>query len=321
MTGAAMFRNMWGCLTFFGLTVLTVTEADGQAPTYQPVTWLTHDTLAIDMWAYVAPNGHTITFSRSMDGGKTWRLKKIDRIAGGIASFLRNPPAISVTRASWSRPHNRVAFTAGTRGDDTTAIWWANASGTQVARIPTSDLSTKVFYPSWTPDGRSVVVVDYGAPSGSTLYKVDLKSGASTALTRPAEFLVGMPTVSPGGQMIAFAGQRNAGATYDQRKNQIWILSRSGPPREISAGQGRQPDWSPDGRWVAFASSRGDSMGRHAVFVVARDGGVAIQLTDHRVNAQHPVWSPDGRWIVFCGEFAENKPSRGVAVVPVPMHR
>jgi len=307
---------------FIGLSLLTVERADGQQRAFQPVTWITHDTTALDEWAYVAPNGHTITFARSTDGGETWRLMETDRAVGGLRSFLRDPPAVSITRASWSRPHDRVAFTVGTRGDDTTAIWWANASGTRMARIPARNLSTQVYYPSWSPDGRSVVVVDYGARGGSTLYRVDVESGASTALTRPSEFLVGMPAVSPDGKAIAFAGQQNRGGQYDQTKNQIWLLMKGGPPREISAGQGRQPDWSPDGLWLAFTSNRGDSTRRQAaVFIVARNGGLPIQLTDHLIDASHPVWSPDGRWLVFSGQLPAKRSARGVAVIPVPEHR
>jgi len=298
-----------------------VGRADGQRLALQPVRWLTEDTAAVDMWAYIAPNGHTITFSRSTDGGKTWRLLVTDRTGGGVRSFFRDPPPFSVTRASWSRRHNRLAFAGTTLVGDTTRIWWTNATGTQLTRIPTGDVSTDVMYPSWTPDGRSIVVVDYGANGGSALYRIDVASGTSTPLTRPAEFQVGMPTVAPDGESIAFAGQRNLGATYDQTKNQIWILPKSGPPREISGGQGRQPDWSPDGRWLAFSSNRGDSTGRHAVFIVARAGGPLMQLTDYGTNAQHPVWSPDGRWLVFCGQLPARPSAFGVAVIPVPEHR
>ena len=152
---------------------------------------------------------------------------------------------------------------------------------------------------TWMPDGRSVVVVDYGAAGGSALYRIDVESGRSIALTSPKEFLVGMPSVSPDGQLVAFAGQPNGGATYDQTKNQIWILPMGGRPYQVSAGQGRQPDWSPDGRWLAFTSNRGDSTGRHAVFVVDRTGRNLIQLTDHFPNAQHPVWSPVARGCCF----------------------
>ena len=202
-------------------------------------------------------------------------------------------------------------------------IYVADAKGENVKRVPAKGLSSQVLYPSWMPDGRSVVVVDAAAPGGNTLYRIDLESGNSSALTNPAQMLVGMPSVSPNGKVVAFAGQVNEGQKYDQTKNQIWLMPiGGGKPKSVSAGQGRQPDWSPDGRWLAFASGRDDPAGSHAVFVVDRAGRNLTQLTEHSVNAQHPVWSPDGKWLVFSAQVDEQAdekaPVFGLARISVP---
>ena len=76
--------------------------------------------------------------------------------------------------------------------------------------------------------------------------------------------------------------------------------------------------FSPDGRWIAFTSGRGDSAGRHAVFIVAREGGEPVRLTDHASNAQHPVWSPDGQWLVFSAQIPVKALAFGLAVIPAP---
>lgn len=300
------------------LILAVVAPVECQRLAVQRVEWITQDTSALDQWPYVAPDGHTITFSRSTDGGATYQLLATDRFGGATRPFLRQPPAASITRGSWSRRHNLLTFSAGTRGDDTTAVWWSDATGAQVRRMVADDLSTHVMYPSWTPDGHSVVVVDYGAVGGSALFRVDVLTGASVRLTQPSEFLVGMPAVSPDGLWIAFAGQQNLGRSYDQSNNQIWLLPRTGTPQQISGGQGRQPDWSPDGRWIAFTSTRGDSVGRHAIFIVAREGGGLIQLTDYAADARHPVWSPDGQWIVFSARLPGKPSAFGLAVIQVP---
>src|SRR4029078_5042088 len=123
----------------------------------------------------------------------------------------------------------------------------------------------------------------------------------------------------PDGKVVAFAGQLNEGQKYDQTRNQIWLMPiGGGKPMEVGAGQGRQPDWSPDGRWLAFASGRGDPAGHHAVFVVDPEGGNLTQLTDHSVNAQHPVWSPDGKWLVFSAQVDEQGEVFGIARITVP---
>jgi TolB protein len=56
------------------------------------------------------------------------------------------------------------------------------------------------------------------------------------------------------------------------------------------------PDWSPDGRLVAFASSRGGG----GVFVVQPNGRRLRRL--FRGNASNVDWSPDGRRIAFQGD-------------------
>lgn len=283
----------------------------------QPVQWIIKESAGVDMWAYIAPDGQTITFSRAVDR-RTFELLTTDSQGRQPRPFLSSSPAASLTRGAWSRRHNRLAFTGSAIDGSDTGVYVADARGENAKRIPVKGLSGQYLYPSWMPDGRSVVVVDAAAPGGSTLYRIDLESGGSTALTDPSKMLVGMPSVSPNGKAVAFAGQLNEGQKYDQTKNQIWLMPMGGEPVSVSAGQGRQPDWSPDGRWLAFASGRGDPAGHHAVFVVDRAGRNLTQLTDHDVNAQHPAWSPDGKWLVFSAQVDERPDVFGLARISVP---
>jgi Tol biopolymer transport system component len=297
------------CITDVGLA---------QRSAIQPVQWIIQESAGVDMWAYIAPDGNTITFSRTLDL-RTFELLATDSHGREPQPFLKAPPAASLTRGAWSRPHRRLAFTgSGSDGSDM-GVYVSDVHGENVKRVPVKGLSGLVMYPSWMPDGRSVVVVDAAAPGGNTLYRVDLESGESRALTDPAQVLAGMPSVSPDGKMIAFAGQLNEGQKYDQTRNQIWGMPiGGGKPVSMSAGQGRQPDWSPDGRWLAFASGRGHPKGHHAVFVVDRAGRNLTQLTEYTVNAQHPAWSPDGKWLVFSAQPGEREDVFGLARISVP---
>lgn len=61
------------------------------------------------------------------------------------------------------------------------------------------------------------------------------------------------------------------------------------------------PQWSPDGGRVAFASTRGG--GRNLdIFVMQADGSQVVRLTDHPAPDQDPAWAADGKSLFFTSE-------------------
>lgn len=80
----------------------------------------------------------------------------------------------------------------------------------------------------------------------------------------------------------------------------ISILNiETGETRPLAAGPAKDvnPDWSPDGRRIAFASSRNS---RDEIFVVDPDGGNLISLTPNpQVDYYSPIWSPSGQHLAF----------------------
>ena len=56
------------------------------------------------------------------------------------------------------------------------------------------------------------------------------------------------------------------------------------------------PIWSPDGKWIAFASNR---KGNFDIFVMSADGGSAKQLTMNSVSEIPSAFTPDGKQVVF----------------------
>ena len=80
-----------------------------------------------------------------------------------------------------------------------------------------------------------------------------------------------------------------------------------GNPRKLTnhnAG-GWGPDWSPDGKLIAFVSDRNSDWefdpwgGNWEVYVMTSDGANVINLTKHPARDSNPDWSPDGNQIVF----------------------
>jgi TolB protein len=62
-----------------------------------------------------------------------------------------------------------------------------------------------------------------------------------------------------------------------------------------------EPSWSPDGKRIAFSSTRGQKKNLD-IFVMDADGGNLTRLTEHPATEQEPVWAHDGNSLFFSGE-------------------
>lgn len=66
-----------------------------------------------------------------------------------------------------------------------------------------------------------------------------------------------------------------------------------------------EPEWSPDGDWIAFSGRRADAPmtteggARRAIWLMSADGSVLRRLTDGAAVDHGPMFSPDGRRIAF----------------------
>jgi dipeptidyl aminopeptidase/acylaminoacyl peptidase len=105
------------------------------------------------------------------------------------------------------------------------------------------------------------------------------------------------PQISPDGKWVAYAL-----ATPDLAENRlvknIWLVGlEGGESRQLTqGGTDVRPRWSPDGKKLAFLSSRD---GAQQVYLVGLDGGDATRVTSRSTGADNELWSPDGKWIAF----------------------
>ncbi len=112
------------------------------------------------------------------------------------------------------------------------------------------------------------------------------------------------PRVSPDGRLIAYSVTR-IDRDESAYRSAIWVVPVDGSeePRQFTSGERRDtsPRWSPDGRWLAFASDRdGDAKTAKAqLYVMPAHGGEARKLTDGDESVEAVAWSPDSSRIAF----------------------
>jgi Tol biopolymer transport system component len=110
------------------------------------------------------------------------------------------------------------------------------------------------------------------------------------------------PDWSPDGKQILYSrGSTTAGCSSTPTSRvdppepcEVWVMDADGSNQRRLASGGR-PDWSPDGRRIAYAGGQGET----EIYVMNADGSGSVRLTDTPEYATSPSWSPDGTRIAF----------------------
>ena len=200
----------------------------------------------------------------------------------------------------------RIAWIFDTRG--VRNIWIADAPSFAARPVThyTEDDGQPLASPRLTPDGRTVVYVrgsetnhegEVADPNSRVItphqevWAVDVDGGQSRLLGTMECGEEGCEDVelSPDGQFAVWAARK-----------QLWIAPVSGaaPAHQLtySRGENDQPQWSPDGKRIAFTSARGD----HAFIGIYDFGRDTLSWAAPSVDRDSlPRWSPDGRQIAF----------------------
>jgi Tol biopolymer transport system component len=167
--------------------------------------------------------------------------------------------------------------------------------------------------PVWTEDGREIVFSNRGVLRAE-LWRIDVSARRSAEPQRLAAL-----GEYPIEAAISRRGHRLAYTNFSTHSS-IWRIAAPGSskardeksarsvngdtPFIYSTRDDNTPEFSPDGKRIAFTSNRSGDL---EIWVCDSDGSNPVQLTSFRgPNASTPRWSPDGGRIVFDAD-AEGK--------------
>lgn len=192
-----------------------------------------------------------------------------------------------------------VAFV---RFAETRDIWEVRTAGGEPKRLTFDD--TSIYGLDWTPDGAYIVFSSDRLGGNLRIWKVSISGGQPELLSMP----------TPIGEEISLS-RHGCRLAYTQREwnSNIWryearrMTGQSALATKLIASEGYNafPQFSPDGKRVAFVSSRSGSW---EIWVCDSDGSNPQQLTLEGHTATSPRWSPDGREIAFQSPATEGSP-------------
>jgi dipeptidyl aminopeptidase/acylaminoacyl peptidase len=241
-----------------------------------------------------SPDGSTVAFV------VTTVDQKANRRRGEIwtvpADGSRDPSALTTAPQSsnsprWSPDGRMMAFLSarpvpGDAATDTPKVqlWLLPLGGGEPRRA--TNLPNGVSTVQWSPDGTRVVVVSQSGPSDTS------KSPSDVRHYKHAIY------------------NFNDTGWFDDRRTHLWVVDvASGHANQITSGDDwndTDPQWSPDGRKIAFVSNRtGKAFDENRdtdVWVIDASGGSLTKISDHPVPDSSPRWSPDGQTIAFLSD-------------------
>ena len=153
--------------------------------------------------------------------------------------------------------------------------------------------------PSWSPDGKKIVLSGLTRGGQSDLYEVEADRGTLKKITDDLYCDLD-PDWSPDGKKIAFSSDRGPDGqagfrnlfVYDLEDGSVHPLTQ-GPHHDYA------PSWSPDGARIAFSSDRAGAFDLYLTEPGTDGHGRIWPVTKLLTGAFDPDWLPDGRGLLF----------------------
>ncbi|MEQ1948270.1 MAG: DPP IV N-terminal domain-containing protein [Bryobacteraceae bacterium] len=155
-------------------------------------------------------------------------------------------------------------------------------------------VSSVVETPEFTPDGKQLLFAS--AIDGWVQLCIANIDGSAFRRISNVRAIEVSPRVNPrtGSEMLFISGRSG--------HQQLWRSTLEGTDlQRLTSGEGdvANPSWSPSGKLIAFAWTRGYEPGNFNIFVMDVATQQPIQLTQGTGRNENPWWAPDGVHLVF----------------------
>ncbi len=240
----------------------------------------------------LSPDGKSFVYASYLAGN--WDIY-LQRVGGKNPVNLTKDSPSDDTQPAFSPDGERIAFRSEREGG---GVFVMGATGESVKRL--TDFGNN---PAWSPDGKEIAYADESiveprsrSNPNSRIWAVNVATGERRLVTKEDSV---QPHWSPHGVRIAYQGRRNAA------QRDIWTIpAGGGEPMEVTndAATDWNPVWSPDGKYLYFASDRGGSMNLWRVPIEEQTGKVLGQpeaVTTPSPYSAHLSFSRDGRRMAY----------------------
>ena len=275
----------------------------------------------VEKFPALSPDGTGLAYVSRESGNDDIYLQ---RVGGRNPINLTKDSPEDDTHPAFSPDGSTIAFRSERGGG---GIFVMGATGESVRRL--SDAGQN---PSWSPDGKQIVVADeavdtpLGRTGNSALWAIDVSTGQRRKIFDGDAV---QPSWSPHGDRIAFWAIPKTTAQRD-----IWTIPAAGGA-PVAVTQDPPLDWNPiwaaDGKSLYFASDRGGSMNLWRIAIDEKTGktsGAPQALTTPSFWSGHFSISRDGRHIAYLAlnalaslERIPFDPATGKVGPPAPLLR
>jgi Tol biopolymer transport system component len=240
----------------------------------------------------LSPEGNMMIYASRESGN--WDIY-LQRVGGTNAMNLTKDSPADDTQAVYSPDGEQITFHSDRDGG---GIFLMGATGENVRRISDSG-----YYPAWSPDGTEIVFCSgtFNDPTDratfpASLWAVNIATGEKRGITTDDAV---QPSWSPHGERIAFWGIDDGGI-----RDIKTVAAAGGESVAVTADAAFDwnPVWSPDGKYLYFASNRGGSMNFWRVPIDEKSGktlGHPEPFTTPAVFSQHLAFSSNGKRMAF----------------------